>query len=138
MPLALRQIGSHLEPGGRLFLDLANPFVLAQTPNDRLVSLEGIATDPDNGETIALFASNWVDTIEQRLHITWLYDASPAGGGPVHRTVVTTTHRYVYPHELVLWLPAAGLRLDALFGDYEQAPFGEASDRLLALISKPE
>jgi SAM-dependent methyltransferase len=133
----LRRVATHLEPGGRFFLDLANPFVLAQTPNDRLLSLEGVAKDPTSGDLVAQLASNWVDDHEQQLSITWIYDITPAGGGPVYRMVVQTTHHYLYPHELVMALELAGLRLEAMFGHYDSSPFTEESERLLLLGVKP-
>ena len=42
---------------------------------------------------------------------------------------------YHYPHQLELNLRASGLRLEALYGDYEQAPFEESSERLLVIAS---
>jgi SAM-dependent methyltransferase len=123
----------HMQPGARLFIDLINPLAVAQTPDDRLLTLERILAEPVTGDLLVQSASSRVDLDEQVLHISWLYDTSPAAGGPVQRTVVQARYHYLYPHELELLLEESGYRLEALYGSYNLAPFGEESDRLLAL-----
>lgn len=133
MTAVFKQVRRHLQMGGRLFIDVINPLAAAQTPDDHLLTLERCLVDPDTGNLIVQMASSWPDPSAQVLHITWLYDTSPAAGGPVHRTVVQAQYHYLYPHELELLLEPAGLKLQALYGDYNQLPFGEESARLLAL-----
>jgi SAM-dependent methyltransferase len=133
---ALRSITRHLQPGGRLFLDLANPFVIAQTPEDQLLSAEKILADPDSGNIIVVMAANRLRAESQELDITWIYDESPATGGPVFRRVVQVTYHYYFPHEVELLLEQAGLQFDALYGDYNQSAFSESAERLLALASR--
>lgn len=125
----------HLRPRlqGTLFIDVANPFIVAQTPNDRFLTLEQLFTDPATGHTVAQQASNWLDEAEQQLQVTWLYDATPPQGGPIHRTIAQTTYHYYYPHQLEIALQDAGFRLLHLLGDYDQTPFDEDSERLLIL-----
>jgi SAM-dependent methyltransferase len=130
---ALRRIQRHLLPGGRLFIDLINPLAAAQTPNDHLLTLERVLTEPATGNLLVQMASSRVDLDQQVLHITWLYDTSPAGGGPVQRLLVQARYYYVYPHELELLLAESGYQLEVLYGSYNQAPFAEESERLLAL-----
>jgi SAM-dependent methyltransferase len=132
---ALHRIHRHLAPGGRLFVDLINPLAAAQTPDDRLLTLEGVFTDPDTGHLLVQMASSRVDLEEQVLHVTWLYDTSPAPGGPVERVIAQAHYHYLYPHEVELVLAESGFRLEALYGSYSQAPFAEESDRLLALAT---
>ncbi|MDT8305227.1 MAG: class I SAM-dependent methyltransferase [Anaerolineae bacterium] len=133
---AVRAVARHLQPRGRLFLDLANPFVVEQTPGDRLLSLEQILTDPDTGAMVVITASNQLYPGAQQLEITWLYDASPAGGGPVERSVAQVNYHYYFPHQIELLLRQSGLRLEALYGDYNEEPFDEAAERLLVLAHK--
>lgn len=125
------RIGRCLQPGGTLFLDLANPATIAQTADDHTLSLENTLVDPETGELILQMAANRLEEGSQLLHITWIYDATPAGGGPVSRTVVETDYHYFYAHQLEIFLDQAGFRIDALMGDYDQSPFGEESARLL-------
>jgi SAM-dependent methyltransferase len=132
---ALQCIRRHLRPGGRLFIDLINPLAAAQTPEDRLLTLERVLAEPGTGNVLVQMASSRVDLEQQVLHITWLYDTSPPAGGPVQRSVVQARYYYLYPHELELMLEETGYRLEALFGSYSQTPFSEESDRLLALAT---
>lgn len=133
---AFRQVAGHLTDNGRLFVDVANPLAVAQTPNDRLLTLERCLADPQTGNTLVLMASSWVDPGDQTLHLTWLYDTSPTAGGPIQRTVVQMDYHYFYPHELELMLGAAGLGLAGMYGDYEGRPFDEESERLLIVATK--
>ena len=141
--LTHEQVGStllhwqnYLAENGRLFIDLANPVDIANTPEDALLSLENVLADPETGEIIVHLASNHLNTAAQTLHITWIYDASAANGGPVQRTVAKGAYYYHYPHQLEMLLRQSGYRLLHLWGDYDQSPYDETSDRLLVLAAK--
>lgn len=136
MGQALAGVRGCLAANGRLFLDLANPFLVADTPNDRFVTLEAVVPDPQSGDTIVLTASNRLDAAAQQLHVTWLYDASPLTGGPVQRHVAQTDYHYLFPHQLELLLSEAGFHLTDLYGDYDHSPFSEDTDRLLLLCRR--
>lgn len=133
MGQALRAIRRCLRPAGQMFIDLANPFVVAQTPNDRFLTLEQLVPDPETGQTLLVMASNWLNPDEQQLKITWIYDSSDPAGGPIQRTIAQATYHYLYPHEIELLLAESGFKLLALYGDYDQSPFEEDSPRLLVL-----
>ena len=122
-----------LTGNGRLLIDLTNPFVIAQTPNDQMLTLEQSFTDPQTGHTVLQFASNWLDDEEQTLHITWIYDATPANGGSIHRTVSQFRYHYLYPHQLEIQLQQTGFQLEAMWGNYDHSPFNEESNRLILL-----
>ena len=132
-----RAVARHLAPGGLFFLDLANPHLLGQIPGDRSLTLEGTLTDPETGDLVLVLASNRLDEIAQQLHITWIYDVSPPEGGAVVRTVVEITYHYYFLHQLELLLQEVGLSLEAVYGDYQRAPFTEESERLLLVARKP-
>ncbi|MEI2607167.1 MAG: methyltransferase domain-containing protein [Candidatus Promineifilaceae bacterium] len=131
--LTLRQIRRCLRPGGRLFIDLINPFAVAQTPNDHLVTLEHLFTDPATGHTVLQFARNHLDEAQQVLQITWIYDATPPQGGPVQRQIVPVAYHYYFPHEIELLLNDAGLQMTAWYGHYNHTPFAEESERLMVV-----
>ncbi|MFZ0544723.1 MAG: class I SAM-dependent methyltransferase [Candidatus Promineifilaceae bacterium] len=139
-PAAMQQtfktINRHLAENGRLFIDVVNPMLAAQTPNDHMLTLERVMTDPETGETVVQMAASWVNLQQQVLHITWLFDANPPDGGAIHRTVVEADYHYIYLHELELMLQTARLRVVKAYGDYERRPFDEESDRLLLLATK--
>jgi SAM-dependent methyltransferase len=129
----LKNARSALAAGGQLFIDLANPFAVANTPEDQLLSLENVLTDPKTGDLILHLAANRLETAGQTLHITWVYDRSPLGGGPVHRTVAQALYHYHYPHQMELRLQEAGFQHITFLGDYNYTPFQEQSPRLLII-----
>jgi len=131
MSLALKKIAQSLGKNGRLFIDLINPTAIANTPNDRLLTLENTFTDPENDHIVVQQSSSQLDDDTQTLHITWLYDATPPEGGAIHRTVAQATYHYLYPHQLELLLREAGLRLISITGNYDDSPYTEESQRLL-------
>ena len=133
MGSTLKAIRRCLAPAGQLFIDLANPFTIAQTPNDRFLTLEHNLHDPETGQTVLVMASNWLDEEKQELKISWLYDACDPAGGPIHRTIAQATYHYLYPHQLELTLAENGFQLTQLYGHYNQSPFAEDSPRLLVL-----
>ncbi len=133
---ALRQAGHHLGPDGKVSIDLANPAAIAQTPNDRAMTLERQFVDPESGNIILQLASNWLEEPAQMLHITWIFDAIPAEGGPVSRTVAQADYHFYYPHQMELLLTEAGFRLSSLAGDYSGNAYSEESERLLLLARK--
>jgi SAM-dependent methyltransferase len=128
---ALQRVKQNLVVNGRLFIDLINPFTIAATPNDSTLSLENSFTDPQTGHTVLQLAANHLDEMLQQLRITWIYDAAPSEGGPVHRTIATADYHYLFPHQIELLLQETGFRLTSLAGNYDQSPFAEESERLL-------
>lgn len=136
MEQVFKCVGRHMDDNGRLFIDLVNPQLAAQTPDDHALTLERVMVDPQTGEMIVQMSNSWADQNRHILHITWLYDVSPADGGPVQRTVAEAEYFYVYPHEVELLLRAAGFRLAGVYGGYDGRPFDEGSERLLMMASK--
>jgi SAM-dependent methyltransferase len=136
MEATLTAVGKHMDDNGRLFIDVVNPLLAAQTPDDRMLTLERVMVEPETGRKVVQMASSWVDLQMQILHITWLFDTSPAEGGPVERAVLEANYYYLYPHEVELMLKKAGFRMARTFGGYDGRPYDEDSDRLLVLASK--
>jgi hypothetical protein len=130
---ALKRVKAHLQVDGRFFIDLANPFMVADTPEDHLLSLESSLIDAETDEMLLHMAANKVDTVNQNLNITWIYDRSPLAGGAVQRTVAQAEYHYRYPHQLELLLRDAGFSNMMFWGDYDESPFSEESARLLLL-----
>jgi SAM-dependent methyltransferase len=128
---ALRCISRYLRSDGRVFIDLINPVAVAQTPDDRTLTLEKSFIDPESGDRVLQMASNWLDQMAQVLHITWVYDAAPSAGGAVRRIVAEASYHYLYPHQLELLLSEVGFKLEALLGSYDGEPFAADSERLL-------
>jgi SAM-dependent methyltransferase len=136
MRAALRWARRLFRPDGRLFLDLTNPFILAEAEDAPLPRLENVLRDPQTGDVVRQLSAQRLNAAGQVLHVTWIFDAILSGDGRAERSVVEMDYFYYYPHEWELILLEAGLRLESLMGDYDGAPFSEESERLL-LIGSP-
>lgn len=130
----LRRVRAHLDDNGRFFIDVANPLLVAATPNDQFLTLEKSLIDPESGERLLQMAANRLDDEAQILHITWIYDASPTGGGPVERLVVEADYHYLYPHQWQMIFEETGFQVKEMAGDYGGTPFTEEAERLLFLL----
>ena len=136
LQIALRAARRSLTSGGRLLLDLANPFVIMQTQNDGALTLENVLCDPETGDTVLMMARNWLDVDAQLLRVTWILDISPPDGLGVRRDVFTSDYHFLYPHQIELSLQKAGLALRAMYGDYDRAPFAESSHRMIIMAER--
>ena len=128
---ALKRVRQNLAKDGRVFIDLINPLAITATPDDHTLSLENSFIDPQTGHTVLQMASNHLYETTQQLQITWIYDATPPGGGAIHRTIATAAYHYLFPHQIDLLLQETGFKLISLTGDYDQSSFNEESARLL-------
>jgi ubiquinone/menaquinone biosynthesis C-methylase UbiE len=129
-------VRQQLKPEGHLLIDVDNPVIMADPAEDDLLILERKMVDPSTGNIILQMASSWVDEAKQTRQILWTFDTSPIAGGPVNRTVVETKLHYQYLHEIELSLHESGFELEAVYGGYDEEPYGEDSPRLLALATQ--
>jgi len=132
----LRQVRGVMAENGRLAIDVINPAYIIQTPDEPTLALDRVLEDTEREETVLQLSSNRLDSDTQTLHITWVYDASPIGGGAVRRTVAQASYHYRFPHQWELLLREGGWQLEAIAGGYEEEPFTEDSERLL-LFARP-
>jgi SAM-dependent methyltransferase len=129
----LRGVTRALLPGGRLFVDLANPFLLEAVSYPGEAVYETSLIDPDSGKPIEQWSRSSIDTQDQVLKVTWLF--RPQNSDLPQQTADFAYH-YLYPHQLELLLQRAGLRLKAMLGDYDGNAFAEDSERLLILADQ--
>jgi SAM-dependent methyltransferase len=128
----LRLVRGCLGENGRLFLDMTNPFWLAEMDEaEPEFVLEDELIDPQTGETVRQWSRGRVEAEAQTVRIEWRYEV--VGG---EETAVSATYHYLFPHELELLLRQAGFRLQQVWGDYDATPFAEEQPRLLILAAK--
>ncbi len=125
-----RLIRNWLGVNGRLFIDLENPFTLANSASQNEFLLEDEFIDPESGETVQQFSRTTLDTAAQQLFVEWKYVAS---GRNLNSIQVEMTYYYRFPHQLEMALSQAGLTLKHMFGGYGRTSFNETSPRLLLL-----
>jgi SAM-dependent methyltransferase len=129
---ALRCVRAHLLPGGRVWLDLENPFVLSDLPETGALELEAEFEYEAGEKKVRLWSAYAADAVEQAVDVLWVYEIAGRDGS-AQRIEAQFRQHYTYPHQLDLLLSQAGLRLISLSGDYDGAPFDEDSGRLIAL-----
>jgi ubiquinone/menaquinone biosynthesis C-methylase UbiE len=133
----LNCVRQHLQPKGKLMIDVENPVVTADQSDDELLMLHSKAVEPSTGNHILQVSSSWVDQQAQVRHFTWIIDSSPRNGGSIRRTVVEYKFHYLFAHQFEGIIDSSGLVLKDLFGEYDSTPYSEESPRLLMVIGHP-
>lgn len=128
---ALRVIRQHLKRDGLLVLDLPNPEPALLGEAGGQVVLEWTRTDPETGREVSKFRSQRVDTANQLVELTLLFDESD--GELLRRRIYRLNLRYVYRRELELLLEKCGFAVEALYGGYDLSEYSSESLKIIAL-----
>lgn len=133
---AFHRACQHLAPGGWLVIDIPAPATIVEAEHDGALTLEKIFAEPESGDKMLQFASTQLDSRNQLYYVTWIYDRIEANG-VVKRKVAPMTLRYLLPKEARSLVRGAGLKLKALWGDYERSPYTAESEKLIIVAEKP-
>jgi SAM-dependent methyltransferase len=129
---ALASAARHLDPDGRLVIDLFNPDVALPEPvQEGQLFLHCLKTLP-GGVHLLHFQSPTVDRARQLVSMANFYDQIGADGAVV-RQVAPFALRYLSAAELELLLPIAGLTVEAIYGSYDLEPYDTGSPRLIVV-----
>ena len=129
---------AHLEPGGRLVIDLFNPDPALLYEHDGGTDGEETAeTVPwTGGRTIRWWGrvtgyhrARQVNQCEMAYEI-----AEPDGS--TRMVTERFPMRYLFRHELEHLLARAGFAIEALYGDYDRSPYGDDSPELIAVARR--
>lgn len=130
----LRQSAAYLQPGGVFAASLPNPNLLASLPRQGLPEVEDVFPHPADGEPVQV-SSAWQRTASG-VTFSWYYDHLQPDGR-VLRTALQTHHYFasleVYRQEIA----AAGLHLEALYGDFGRLPHQPDSPNLIWCARRP-
>jgi hypothetical protein len=66
------------------------------------------------------------------MHVTWIYDEITAARA-VERTVVPVLLHYFFLSELRLLLEASGFKVEAVYGDFDRAPFEDGCPHMVVI-----
>lgn len=127
---ALACLRGHLRRKALLALDLANGNLRGGEAGEE-TTLHRRGPFGDGGQ-LQKWVARWTDHARQVDRLLHLYD-EVGPDGAVRRTSVELELRYFTRFELELLLERAGFVVEALFGDYELAPYGPGSQRLIAI-----
>ncbi len=129
---ALENIARHLQPGGRLIVDLPPGDELFHQDADARLTLERQFVDPATGHQIMKQVVSRIDWAAQQQTVIHVYDEL-LPDGRLKRTVVPMTLRHVFRYELALLLDKTGYRLENLYGDYDLSPYESGCPRMIAV-----
>ena len=126
----LRCIRRHLQPGGRLVIDVYHPDLQTLLESDGRLGSEGTVLDPATGHTIHRLYTRRLDLATQTQDITFIMDEIDATG-VVHRTLFPFRLRFVYRYEMEYLLRLAGYSLETVYGSYDLEPFESGSEKMI-------
>lgn len=126
---ALAAIRRHLVPGGRVAIELPNPFesLLHDDTDDEPLL---VCVEPETGNPLQISAEQEASAEPPRVDVTWHYDELLPDGRVV-RTDVSVSHHLRQPEQMRGMLASAGFPLIKFRGDYDNTPFVEDAPRLL-------
>jgi SAM-dependent methyltransferase len=129
---ALEAAKRHATHDGRLILDLANGNLRgANEPPEELLH-DLTLPDEETGRPITKFVLRRARPADQLDELMFFYDEQDERGY-LRRSMVELQLRWFTRFELELLLQSAGWQVDEVYGNYELAPFGPASDRLIVV-----
>jgi SAM-dependent methyltransferase len=131
----LRNAQRHLRSGGALLLDLFNPDVPRLTAVDGVQELADRWQDDRTGAEVIKWAVRSVDWAEQIQETIFIYDETLPDGSS-RRTVCPFHLRFLWRNEAELMLQAAGLTVEAVWGDFEGGDYDAASEHLILFARK--
>lgn len=131
---ALAAVRRHLRADGRLVIDLFNPDP-RELLSDQGVLIHEHTFSAADGSTVQKYVLRRSDLAAQRQQVEFVYDEIDAQGR-VTRHVLPFTMRWLYRFEAEHLLARAGFALEALYGDYDLAPYTGDSPQLL-IVARP-
>ena len=129
---ALRCIVQHLALGGVFAASLPNPDFMRTLPASSEADVEETFTHPLSGNPVQV-SSAWQRT-RQTFTVTWHYDHLLPDGG-VERLTVTACHDLLPPEAYLAELRQAGLRIQALYGEFDGSPADRWAANLIFIAS---
>ncbi len=135
----LERCRAHLLPHGALVIDLPNPApappsAAPQQPDAGATPVEVV--DWTEGRRIRWWAEVTESRRSEQIHAFRVTYEVVDADGSVRRLEETLLLRYVFRYELEHLLVRAGLRVVALYGDYDQSPYGDESPAMI-VVAEP-
>lgn len=132
----LRAVERHLAPGGLLALAVRPLTSERWDQVEPSVEVQWLHRDEATNDWLARWTVVERHPATQTVRRVHFVDRVPPDGS-VRRTVVEHVLRYTGRYELEALIEKAGLEVDALYGDYDLAPYDDASDLLIVVARKP-
>jgi SAM-dependent methyltransferase len=132
-------IRKHLKPGGRLVFDVffAGPDILAIEEETPIVTGRPPFLMPDGRSVTWGLRFHDVDYHLQIIHEELLYDVTYPDGR-LERLVYPSPLRFYFRYEVEHLLARSGFTVEAVYADFNRAPFGSKPPEELILVAKKE
>ena len=113
----------HLLPGGRLVVNLFDPWLDGLTPGpaevDGLFGTHGFARDAVSGNEVEVEVISHVNhTLDQRLEEVWRFTERDTDGAVVRQEDEVLEMRWIYRWEMHYLLELCGFEIEAEYSDY--------------------
>jgi SAM-dependent methyltransferase len=128
----LRAAAELSSPTAMLYIDVANPFLIENSFYSGEPQLERTFPDDRDGRIVEQWSISSLDRAEQQVRSSWIFQRA-ADNAPLGQFEVT--YHYHFPHEMETLMKKGGFRLQKLWGDYAEEPFGEDSERMVMLAA---
>jgi SAM-dependent methyltransferase len=130
-------IHRHLEPGGRLVLDVFNPSLEGLTRDNlgREMAAEPEFTMPDGRRVVRKHKMISRDPFQQVIRTDLVYHITHPDGRR-ERLVHALTMRYFFRFEAEHLLARAGFEVEALYADYDKSPYGSKNPGELIFVAR--
>lgn len=126
----LKQLRQWIGDEGILVIDLPNAGdVFASQDTDSLI-MERTFLEPETGHMVMLQSVSYLDRSTQILQVDWIYDEID-GDGVVRRIIAPHVLRYFFYAEIKLLLQVCGFDGSEVYGDTEESPYEEGSERMI-------
>jgi SAM-dependent methyltransferase len=132
---ALHNSYAHLRTDGLLLLDLFNPDVTRLNAVNGLMELADQWSDPATDAQVLKWCVRTVDWAAQLQETLFVYEES-FPDGRTQRTLCPFTLRFLWQGEAELLLQMAGFAIEAVWGDFDGAPYTTLSEHLILLARK--
>lgn len=131
----LRCIHDHLDPGGRLALNVFDPsyqiLLAGEAPLGHPTIRYGEFQHPKSGNRVIVWiARRSSDFATQVLTEDWIFEEINEDGRVVARDIRTLSLRYFFRYEMQHLLEGAGFKIEALYGDFRRGPFRHAGEQI--------
>ncbi len=127
---ALTCIRQHLQPGGKLVMNVFVPKIEHLYEESEKMSLRGMFP-LESGEQVAMWDYTRYDHFQQLSEVTRTYERISPEGIVQEKIVGRFTLRYIFPAELHHLLRLNGFKVVQRFGSFEKAPFDSKSTELI-------
>ncbi|MGD8192027.1 class I SAM-dependent methyltransferase [Brevibacillus ginsengisoli] len=127
---ALGCVRQHLQPGGKLVMNVFVPKIEHLYEESEKMSLRGMFP-LESGEQVAMWDYTLYDHFQQLSEVTRTYERLSPEGVVQEKIVGRFTLRYIFPAELHHLLRLNGFKVVQRFGSFDKASFDQKSSELI-------